>query len=500
MKAEDLKNSILQLAMEGKLVPQDPNDEPASVLLERIREEKEKLIKEKKIRRNNKESFIFRKNGHFYEKIGKKGEPVCIDDEIPFDIPDNWGWCRLGFIGDWRAGSTPKRGESKYYNNGTIPWLKTGDLNNGYINEVPEFITEIALKETSVRLNPIGSVLIAMYGATIGKVGILNIEATTNQACCACLPFNGIYNKFLFYYLMSQNKNFNKMGEGGAQPNISRTKIINYLFPIPPLKEQKRIVEKIEEIIPFINEYGNYKEDLDKLNSEFPNQLKCSILQEAIQGKLIPQDPNDEPASVLLERIKDEKERLIKEKKIKRNKNKSYIYKNNNHYYEKIGNNEPQCIDDEIPFEIPESWVWTRLGNIISISSGKNLTSKKMDDNFSIPVYGGNGVTGYYNDFNITEKTLIIGRVGANCGNVHISVEKAWVTDNAFITTFPKCCINMQFLRYLLIYLNLRNYSSSTAQPVISGKKIYPILFPLPPFNEQMRIVNKIEEILPFIY
>lgn len=269
--------------------------------------------------------FTFRKNGHFYEKVGKKGESVCIDDEIPFDIPDNWGWCRLGFIGDWGAGSTPKKGESKYYNNGTIPWLKTGDLNNGYINEVPEFITEIALKETSVRLNPIGSVLIAMYGATIGKVGILNIEATTNQACCACLPFNGIYNKFLFYYLMSQNKNFNKMGEGGAQPNISRTKIINYLFPIPPLKEQKRIVEKIEEIIPFVNEYGNYKEDLDKLNSEFSNKLKSSILQEAIQGKLIPQDPNDEPASVLLERIKDEKERLIKEKKIKRNKNESII-------------------------------------------------------------------------------------------------------------------------------------------------------------------------------
>ena len=244
-----LKSSILQEAIQGKLVPQNPNDEHASTLLENIKKEKEELIKAKKIKRNNKESTIYKENGHYYERIGKKGEPTCIDDELPFEIPDNWEWCRLGFIGDWGAGATPKRGEPKYYLNGTITWLKTGDLNNSIINEVPEFITEIALQETSVRLNPIGSVLIAMYGATIGKVGILNIEATTNQACCACLPFNGIYNKYLFYYLMSQNKNFNKMGEGGAQPNISRTKIINYLFPVPPLNEQKRIVEKIEKIL-----------------------------------------------------------------------------------------------------------------------------------------------------------------------------------------------------------------------------------------------------------
>ena len=219
---------------------------------EKIKDEKERLIKEKKIKRNKNESFIYKKNGHFYEKVGKKGESICIDNEIPFEIPKSWEWCRLGFIGDWGAGSTPKRGETKYYLNGTIPWLKTGDLNNGFINEVPEYITELALKETSVKLNPIGSVLIAMYGATIGKVGILNIEATTNQACCACLPFDGIYNEFLFYYLMSQNKNFNKMGEGGAQPNISRTKIIKYLFPVPPFNEQKRIVARIKKLINLI--------------------------------------------------------------------------------------------------------------------------------------------------------------------------------------------------------------------------------------------------------
>ena len=528
MKDEDLKNSILQLAMEGKLVPQDPNDEPASVLLERIREEKEKLIKEKKIRRNNKESFIFRKNGHFYEKIGKKGEPVCIDDEIPFEIPNTWEWCRLGFIGDWGAGSTPKRGESKYYNNGTIPWLKTGDLNNGYINEVPEFITELALKETSVRLNPIGSVLIAMYGATIGKVGILNIEATTNQACCACLPFNGIYNKFLFYYLMSQNKNFNKMGEGGAQPNISRTKIINYLFPIPPLKEQKRIVEKIEEIIPFVNEYGNYKEDLDKLNSEFPNQLKSSILQEAIQGKLIPQDPNDEPASVLLKRIKDEKERLIKEKKIKRNKNESYIFKENNHFYEKIGKNEPICIDDEIPFKIPDNWAWTRIKNISEFvtkgttpKGGKSAYISEGIKFLRVENIGKNGELILdnikYIDKEIHENFLkrsilkendllisIAGALGRTAiipkdalplnTNQAVSLVRWFNTDYIFIPFIEKA-INSPEIQKLLL-----KQSKITAIPNLTLEIIRECLIPLPPLPEQRKIVNKINCLFEEIY
>ena len=519
MKAEDLKNSILQLAMQGKLVPQDPNDEPASILLEKIHEEKEKLIKDKKIKRNNKESFIFRKNGHFYEKVGKKGESVCIDDEIPFDIPDNWGWCRLSFIGDWGAGSTPKKGESKYYNNGTIPWLKTGDLNNGYINEVPEFITEIALKETSVRLNPIGSVLIAMYGATIGKVGILNIEATTNQACCACLPFNGIYNKFLFYYLMSQNKNFNKMGEGGAQPNISRTKIINYLFPIPPLKEQKRIVEKIEEIIPFVNEYGNYKEDLDKLNSEFSNKLKSSILQEAIQGKLIPQDPNDEPASVLLERIKDEKERLIKEKKIKRNKNESYIFKENNHFYEKIGDNEPVCVDDEIPFDIPETWEWSRLNTIctkltdgshnpppkkdsgIPVLSVKNINQNEIDFNSIYRFTDENGFNKENPRTNISKGDIILGIVGS-IGEVAI-----YKSDKKVIAQRSIAIIKTEIFNYYLTYIfesmlfkkYAKTYSKGTAQRGLYLNSLKEFLVPISPLNEQKRIMAVIGNILDYL-
>nr|MDE5770125.1 restriction endonuclease subunit S [Ruminococcus sp.] len=199
-------------------------------LLERIKAEKQELIRQGKIKKD-------------------KCKDIIKKEEVPFEIPDSWEWCRLGFIGDWGSGATPSRTNKEYYN-GDIPWLKTGDLNNGMIVDIPEKITELALEKTSIRLNPIGSVLIAMYGATIGKLGILTIPATTNQACCACLPII-IDNKYLFYFLMANKDNFTKRAEGGAQPNISKEKIISTLFPVPPLAEQKRIVEKIEELMKY---------------------------------------------------------------------------------------------------------------------------------------------------------------------------------------------------------------------------------------------------------
>ena len=306
-----------------------------------------------------------------YEKIGKN-EPVCIADEVPFDIPESWEWVRLGNIGDWGSGATPNRTTPEYYN-GNIPWLKTGDLNDNYITDIPETITELALAKTSVRLNPIGSVLIAMYGATIGKLGILKIPATTNQACCACVPFTDIYNEFLFYFLMSQKVAFVKRGEGGAQPNISKEKIVSTLMPLPPVAEQKRIVEKLRILQPYIDYYAVLEKSDIKLTQSFPEKLKKSILQYAVQGKLVPQDPADEPASVLLERIRAEKEQLIKEGKIKRDKHESVIFRRDNSYYEKVDEIE-RCIDDEIPFEIPESWEWCRLKSLT-----ENITSGSRD-------------------------------------------------------------------------------------------------------------------------
>ena len=243
---EQLKRSILQYAIEGKLVPQDPNDEPASVLLERIRKEKEKLIAEGKIKKDKNESIIYRRDNSYYEKLNNNEK--CIDDQITFEIPDNWCWARLGSIGDWKVGTTPSKSNTEYYKNGSIPWLLTGDLNDGLIQEIPNKITEKAMNETSMKLNPSGSILIAMYGATIGKLGILPLPAATNQACCACNVIQPFYYLYLFYFLMANKTNFVKQGEGGAQPNISREKITKTLIPIPPTNEQHNIVSKIERI------------------------------------------------------------------------------------------------------------------------------------------------------------------------------------------------------------------------------------------------------------
>ncbi|MFR9037967.1 MAG: restriction endonuclease subunit S [Ruminococcus sp.] len=498
MTAQQLKNSILQMAVQGKLVPQDPSDEPASVLLERIKAEKQELIKAGKIKKDKKSSEIFRGAAHnlpyaYCEQIGK--EIRDISDEIPFEIPESWEWVRLGFIGDWGSGATPSRTNKEYYG-GNIPWLKTGDLNDGIITNIPEKITELALEKTSVRLNPVGSVLIAMYGATIGKLGILNIPATTNQACCACLPIL-VNNNYLFYFLMSHKESFTKKAEGGAQPNISKEKIISTLFPLPPLAEQKRIVAKIEQLIPYIEKYEKAETQLTALNKSFPDMLKKSILQEAVQGKLVPQNPDDEPASVLLERIRAEKQELIKAGKIRKDKHESAIITRDKIPYEIIDGKE-RCIADEVPFEIPDSWCWCRLGSIIQIESGKGLTSKQMIEG-SIPVYGGNGITGYHNASLVHKETVVIGRVGYYCGSVHITEKEAWVTDNAFITTYPENSIYREYLVYTLRYMNLGQNNNATAQPVVSGKKIYPMLFPLPPLAEQHRIVAKIEEIMPMI-
>ena len=247
---EKLKKSVLQEAIQGKLVQQDPNDEPASVLLERIKEEKAKLFKEGKLKKKDLvDSVIFKGDDNkYYEKVGS--EIICIDDEIPFEIPFNWRWARMGTIGDWGSGSTPQRGNTAYYG-GDILWLKTGELNNGVVYDSEEKITDKALQECSLRLNKIGDVLIAMYGATIGKVAIAGREMTTNQACCGCTPYQ-IYNKYLFHFLIASKDAFIKKGEGGAQPNISREKLIHHLIPIPPIQEQYRIVEKLEFVIASI--------------------------------------------------------------------------------------------------------------------------------------------------------------------------------------------------------------------------------------------------------
>ena len=478
MKAQDLKNSILQLAIQGKLVAQDEHDEPAEVLYAKIQAEKQKLIKDGKIKKD-------------------KPLPPISEDEIPFPIPPTWKWVRLGEIGSWGAGATPNRSNHKYYN-GKIPWLKTGDLNDGLVVDIPETISQLAVDETSAKIKPIDSVLIAMYGATIGKLGILGVEAATNQACCACIPIEGIYNKYLFYYLLALRKYFIQQGAGGAQPNISREKIVPTIFPLPPLEEQKRIVAKIEELEPLINQYDQAEQELSTLNDKFPEQLKKSILQLAIQGKLVPQDENDEPAEVLYAKIQAEKQKLIKEGKIKKDKPL------------------PPITEDEIPFPIPPTWKWVRWGELSeSIQYGYNAPAKKNGRIKMLrisDIQQNNVVWDTVPYCDIEEKDietyllkandLLFARTGGTVGKSFLveKVDEDIIYAGYLIRTRYSRLLCPQYLKYFmesdLYWGQLRNGTIATAQPNCNGQTLSKMLLPLPPLEEQHRIVAKVEELL----
>ncbi len=455
-----------------------------------------------------------------YEKVGKN-EPVCIADKVPFEIPDTWEWVRLGSIGDWGSGATPSRSIPEYYG-GDIPWLKTGDLNDGYIEYIPENISRLALEKTSVRLNPAGSVLIAMYGATIGKLGILTFPATTNQACCACLPIE-ICNEYLFYFLMSQKVAFVKQSEGGAQPNISKEKIVATLMPLPSLAEQYRIVAKIKEVLPYIERCGEACSTVNSLNKAFPDLLKKSILQEAVQGKLVPQDPADEPATVLLERIRAEKQKLIAEGKIKKDKHESVIFRRDNSHYEKRGSKE-ENIDDIIPFELPDSWEWIRLSAILtSTDAGKSPQCENRPR--TIGEWGVIKTTaiqdGYFlaeenkvlpPDFNLQESMvvhhgdLLITRAGPRNRTGVICVvdgepENLILSDKTVRLSYLRNLVNPHYVMTALSspamqYFVVNAMTGMAASQVnISQEKMKTFLLPLPPLNEQQRIVDEVSKI-----
>ena len=484
MKAQDLKKSILQYAMQGKLVAQDPNDEPASELLRRIKAEKEQLIKDGKIKK-------------------EKPLPPITQDEIPHDLPQGWEWVRLGNIGDWGSGSTPNKSRYAYYLNGNINWLKTGDLNDGYITEIPQKITELALKETSVKIKPIGSLLIAMYGATIGKLGILKIPATTNQACCACVAFSGIEIKYLFYYLLAERDNLKKRGAGAAQPNISREKIIAYLFPLPLLAEQKRIVEKLEEILPLVDEYGKNEEILSEMNQKLPKQIRQSILQYAVQGKLVVQNPQDEPASELLKRIKAEKEQLIKDGKIKKEKPLTPI------------------TQDEIPYDLPQGWQWVRLGEITSIARGgspRPIQAYLTNDANGIPwiKIGDTQKNGKY--INSTKEYIIPEGISKSrlvhkgdflltnsmsFGRPYILNIDGCIHDGWLVISNLFKVLDNNFLYYLLssniIYVQFCTSVSGAVVQNLNSTKVADTIIPLPPLAEQKRIVAKVEELMNLV-
>ena len=423
-----------------------------------------------------------------YEKIGD--EVRSLADEVPFDIPDSWEWVRLGTVIELQSGQdmTP----DKYNDCGKgIPYITgASNIENGIvlINRWTEYGRAFAY---------CGDILLTCKG-TVGTMAVLQEpQVHIARQIMAIRPISELYVPYIQLVLDTLVENL-KAAAKSMIPGIAREDVLQSLFPVPPVSEQKRIVQKVSDLSLCLEQYAAADTKLLSLNTAFPERLKKSILQEAVQGKLVPQDPSDEPAEALLERIRAEKQRLIKEGKIKKDKHESVIFRRDNSHYEKLDGVE-RCIDDELPFEIPETWAWVRIGTILSVSSGDSLTGAQMNSAGSIPVYGGNGIAGTHDKWNVCHRTLVIGRVGYYCGATHITEPFAWVTDNAFITHFDEELLQMKWLKFLIDYLEPRKRANSTAQPVISGKLLYPMLVPIPPLNEQHRIVQRIEELLPLV-
>ena len=428
----------------------------------------------------------------YYEKFLVTGEVKCIDEEIPFEIPNGWEWCRMGSIGEWGAGSTPAKGNLDYYG-GSILWLRTGELNNGIVYDSEIKITDKALQECSLRINKIGDVLIAMYGATIGKVAIVGKELTTNQACCACTPL-GVYNFFLFFFLMGSQLDFIKKGEGGAQPNISREKLISHLMPIPPLAEQHRIVEKIQCLLPLVEKYSNNQLLQDKLNSEIKDKLRKSILQEAIQGKLVSQIAEEGTAQELLEQIKAEKQKLVKEGKLKRSAlNDSTIFRgDDNKYYEQIGN---KVAEIELPFDFPTSWSIVRLNAVCQLTDGLKTSGKQclLDARY---LRGKSSETIVEQGKLVYKGDNIMLVDGENSGEVFIVPQDGYMG-----STFKQLWISSSMYEpYVLAFIRLyketlRNSKKGAAIPHLNKEFFYGLIIGIPPFQEQKRIVQKIDQL-----
>ena len=443
MNTKALRQKILDLAIHGKLVPQDPNDEPASVLLERIRAEKERLIKEGKIKRPKKTKTTSDKP-HY--------------ENVPFEIPDGWCWTTIEDVcSKIGSGSTPKG--SNYSKEG-IPFFRSQNVQNDGI-----VLSDIKYISDEVHQSMIGTEVVAndlllnITGGSLGRCTVVprdfDIGNVSQHVCILRTVL--VKPEYLHCFILSSFFSKSMKITGSGREGLPKYNLEKMLLPLPPIQEQERIIIEAKQLQNNIDKIDTCNGNLVELIS----QTKFKILDLAIHGKLVTQDPTDEPASELLKRINP----------------KAEITSDNGHYQ-----------------KLPKGWCETTLKHVITIKSGHPINVRNcMQGHY--PIYGGNGITGYTVDYNIKEPTIVIGRVGFYCGSVYLVKEKAWVSDNAFTITIHKDIFYKKYLYYLIQFLNLRKYSNSTAQPVISGKTIYPIHVIIPPINEQHRIVAKIEEI-----
>ena len=489
MTGKQLKNSILQWAIQGKLVPQDPNDAPASVLLERIREEKARLIKEKKIKKDKNESIIYRgdDNSH-YEKILATGEVKCIDDEIPFEIPKSWEWVRLGILVDFSKSTSVKAdkisGDS---------WLLD-------LEDIEKDTGKVLVKKRMHSINAIsdkhsfknGNVLYSKLRPYLNKVVIADEDGYCTSEIL-CFDFGQIYNSYAQVYLMSPYfvEYAMKDAYGVKMPRLGSKQGNNALMPIPPIKEQYRIITKLSEIHLLIDQYSNAQIKLEKLNFEIKVHLKKSILQEAIQGRLVPQIDGEESAIVLLEKIKEEKSQLVKEGKLKKKDlTDSTIFKgDDNKYYEQIGG---KTIEVDSDFEFPNTWSVVRLSDICRLIDGEKKQGQYvcLDAKYLRGKSTGDKLN---NGKFVSKGDNIILVDGENSGEVFTVP-----CDGYMGSTFKQLWVSREmYLPYVLYFIQfykdrLRNSKKGAAIPHLNKDIFYNLLIGIPPCEEQIRISKKI--------
>lgn len=509
MTADQLRKSILQQGIQGKLVPQDPNDEPASVLLERIREEKARLAKEKKAKREKNPSMIFRgEDNSYYEEFTATGEVKCIDDEIPFDLPDGWVWARLENVVELINGRAYKREE--LLQAGKYKVLRVGNLFTNH----EWFYSDLDLPEDKYCQN--GDLLYA-WSASFGP----HIWTGTKTIFHYHI-WNVRYNRqvfvrdYLYYFLEYDKSSIRSSTTGSTMIHVSKENMNPRFIPLPPLAEQERIVAKIEELMPWVEQYGKAQSELDQLNNSIQGRLRKSVLQYAIEGKLVPQQAEDGSAEELLAEIQAEKQRLYAAGKLKKKDlaHSTIFRAEDGKYYEQVGKTI-SCIDEEIPFDLPESWRWVRIKTLYQTSSGGTPDRGH-------PEYYAGGIpwvkVGDLTDVEIstTEETISSRGLDSSSaklfpqGTILIAmycndaigrsciISKPMTTNQAICGLYPNELLCTRYIYYAVLANKtvLQEQSAGGAQKNINQKIINELLLPLPPLAEQQRIVSKLEKVL----
>ncbi|NLT47427.1 MAG: restriction endonuclease [Clostridiales bacterium] len=487
MTGQDLKNSILQLAIQGKLVEQREEEGTAKELLEKIDAEKKQLIKEGKIKK-------------------QKALPDIKEDEIPFDIPESWEWVKFGEICNVINGFTPSKSNPKFWNNGSIPWFTIADVRSQgrFINYTEQSITEEAISKNSDRIVPKDSILLCCT-ASVGEYAYANIALTTNQ------QFNGlvikdeyksvVYPMYVYEFVKTLKRTLLLQAGKTTINFVSVKKVSNIALPLPPLAEQKRIVAKIEELMPYVEQYDKAYTEVEELNKKFPEDMQKSILQYAIQGKLVEQREEDGTAEDLYKQIQEEKKKLIKEGKIKKTKVL------------------PEITEDEIPFDIPENWKWVRLGELLyKLTDGTHSTPKYTAT--GVPFISVKDISSGKMDFSNTKfisqeeheslykrcdperDDILLTKVGTTGIPVIVDTDKEFsLFVSVALLKFNTELIYNKYFMYVIkapvVQIQARENTRGVGNKNWVMRDIANTILPLPPLGEQKRIVEKIEEMLP---